>query len=158
MTRRFTHEKKGYDCKHVPCQHNPPGDHGISGGRWIFALASQNHAVSLTICTSFYPETVPRTGWLSGWPEVKTHVTGIVIFHRAVDAGGDECDFLAPRRCETEIGGYLICDQFAPLLADTFEPQSEAFWAKLESLLDHWVNPLLPQGADTPDQRETLEQ
>lgn len=138
MTTRFTHVAPGFDCKHAPCQHEKKASHGISGGFWTFALALENKAVSLHLCTSFYPETVPPEHRVSGWPKVKDRVTGVLYFHRAVEAGGQECQFLPGGHCKNEIGGHLICDQFAPLLADTPEPQPEAFWRKMEELLRGW--------------------
>lgn len=137
---RFTHAEKGFDCRHAPCQHKKKGDHGINGGYWLFALvrADGNNAVSLKVMTSFYPATVPLAHRASGWPVVRDRITGSVVFHRGVLMGGEPCDFTPSSRCETELGGYLVCDEFAPLLGETFEPQSEAFWAKLQELLERW--------------------
>jgi hypothetical protein len=155
IMKRFSQEQKGYDCLHAPCLHEPKGNHGIHGGAWFFAVASGDKAVSLKVLTSFYPETVPPAHRICGWPRVKDRITGVLVFHRAVDHGGEQCDFLAPRRCETDIGGYLVCDEFAPLLAETLEPQSEAFWTKLETSLDRWGEASESEGAANPVPRKT---
>ena len=135
---RHAFEEQGYDCRHAPCKHNPQGNHGINGGRWIFGVSSGDKAVSLTVLTSFYPDTVPEAHRICGWPRKQDDITGELVFHRAIPTGERRCEFLAGRPCETESGGFTICDEFAPLLADTFEPQPEAVWKKLESLLAEW--------------------
>ena len=132
--KRFSRELKCYDCRHKPCQHDPPGDHGISGGRWIFAVSTGQAAVVLVVLTSFYPDTVPKGGWIPGWPSRRDIVTGCLELHLPVQSGND-CEYMESGHCTVEHLGYGICDQFGPLLSDTLEPQSEEFWAKLGEFL-----------------------
>lgn len=134
VLKRFSREVKGYDCRHAPCEHKVRGDHGINGGKWIFAISTGSFAVSILISTSFYPETVPLAHRRSGWPVVKDSITGVLEFHHA-DPQGGECEFVNGRRCCSETGGFLVCDDFTSVLGERFDPQSEEFWAKLASFL-----------------------
>lgn len=132
--KRFSERVPGYDCRHAPSQHKTKGDHGISGGAWIFAVSAGSVAVAIRICTSFFPETVPVAHRHSGWPVVKNSITGMLGFHHA-DPQGEECEFVDGGRCRTETGGFLVCDEFASVLAEMFDPQPEQFWTKLASFL-----------------------
>ena len=135
--RRFAFERKGYDCRHGEWQHPQKGHHGINGGSWIFAVSSGDRAVSIHICTSFFPETVPLGHRNSGWPAVKSIITGVLNIHCA-DPNGEECDFVDGGRCQSGGESFLVCDEFASVLGETFDPQPEAFWLKLaERLTPH---------------------
>jgi hypothetical protein len=134
---RLTFKREGYDCHHAPCRHTPKGEHGISGGAWHFIAKDGPVAVALEVLTSFYPETVPPAHRDSGWPARKDSITGSVTWHRATptarDAAGQQCEFVPGGRCYDMGSGFLAADEFAPLMAETFE-QPEPFWKRLEEM------------------------
>lgn len=145
MSTRKSFQKPGFDCIRGPCPHKPKREgplhgreHGINGGSWWFVVTDGPVAVSLEVLTSFYPETVPPRARDTGWPARRDQVTGQVTWHRATptdqDTEGRRCEFVPGGKCYDANVGFLIADEFAPLLGDTFENQPERLWARLEAL------------------------
>lgn len=136
---RLSEKEPGYDCKNAPCQHTERGEHGIFGGAWRFTVKNGPVAIVLRVLVSTdYPETVSPDARDWGWPAQREHVCGEMWLHRTAPTLnnniGASCTLVDGGRCFSRHLGYLIVDQFAPLLGETFENQPEAMWLRLEEM------------------------
>ncbi len=122
----------GFDCgpRGCDCKHEKPGDHGISGGTWWYAVSDGPLAVSLSILAVDYPETVRRP-----LPEfLRTPRAEVLTFHWA-DPNGVDCPHVVDGRCRCD-GTYLGAAEFWEAHGDPKQSeQPESFWIALEAKL-----------------------
>lgn len=117
----------GYDCTRE-CKHDPPGDHGISGGEWRYSVTDGTHAVSLIVLASDYPESVERP--LP--PSLMSMLMATLLYHTA-QADGNECNLLDGKPCMMDTS-YLRGAALWREHGDRrqFE-QPESFWLAMEA-------------------------
>jgi hypothetical protein len=129
-TKRSSGSSPGYDCR-TECKHEPKGEHGISGGTWWYAVTDGDHAVSLELLGTDFPETVTRP--LIG--VLERPIPAGLVSHRA-DPGGEPCEFVSGGRCKSDVT-YLGAHNLWEEHGDPAQrEQSEAFWLALEAELD----------------------
>ncbi len=141
MKRVFT-SKPGYDCKHAPCKHDPPGDHGIHGEEWFFSVIGDegDAALTLTCFTNRYPETVDRgvrddTPPLSG-ADLSLHV-GFATKPPGDALPEGDCDLIG--KCTIYKTSSLAGDDIVKhAIADREGDQPEAFWKALQDVFVQW--------------------
>lgn len=136
--KRQTQVIPGYDCIRNPCGKRGCGtrggsSHGICSDRWIYSVSDGDFAVSLTLSSGRYPDSVPqdsRHNEAEGM-DLTTHVGFPYAREHALFAG-NECTYVASHRCfddESSVGGAVeILKNFG---ANSLE-QPEAFWLALE--------------------------
>ncbi len=132
MMRRVTSTSPGYNSGPggKDCQHEPKGNHGISGGTWRYAVVEETRAVSLSVLAVDYPPNVDR----SRLPVFMRRPQGEAIcWHEA--SGDKPCDLLPGGKCNGECS-YLAGGEFwdEHHVGEQFE-QPESFWIALESRL-----------------------
>jgi hypothetical protein len=153
-------KRPGYDCwkdnANCPsCSVGRRGDHGRSGGLYWFTVSTdvdgRRVALVLEVLGIHYPPTVELPENLSFLRKPRGAVLAI---HRETVLGGQVCEFLNGRGCDSEIGGYLraseIYEQFGNMTTDSsvdLSEQSEAFWTALELQLDAWKAPTVSAAA-----------
>lgn len=133
-TRRISDSEPGFNCGPGgrDCQHGVKGNHGISGGRWRYAVVEgEQRAVSLSVLAVDYPPEVDR----SRFSERMRHPMGEAMCFHEADANGKPCDLLPGGKCAGDCG-YLQAGEFwnEHHVGEQFE-QPESFWLALEALL-----------------------
>lgn len=148
----------GHDCLYAPCQHTPKGDHGIDGGKLMFALTDFKHAVTLELIGTDYPPTVT----LELLPAHRREVLPANLsFHYAVKQGrlqarSKGCILIPGPGCYSTGGSGLEADRFwrsyaAPGLGINQPP---SFWSALEALWHaEFEAPVAPVSPKTPAQK-----
>lgn len=130
MERR-TESKPGYDCRRE-CKHEPKREHGIHCDEWWFAVVDGGHALSLTVFSGIYPESVDSS---TLYRSTRECAGSAMAWHHA-DPSGDECEYVEGGRCT---GGVTFVHA-----ADFWEAwghpsagleQPETFWSALEAKL-----------------------
>jgi len=125
--KRDSSKTAGYDCTRE-CKHDPPGEHGISGGEWRYSVTDGAHAVSLMVLANEYPESVRRP--LPSFLESLLQAT--MMYHTA-QLDGNECNLLDCGTCSLDtscLGGAEFWEKHGD--AAQFE-QPESFWLALEA-------------------------
>ncbi len=121
----------GYDCRRE-CLHERKGDHGIHCDEWWFAVVEGRHAVSLSVFSGKYPESVGAFPLGTSFAEVK----GAVWVEHHADLYGGECDYVEGGRCRGETS-FLAADVFWKKFGSPEGgiEQPESFWQALEAEL-----------------------
>ncbi len=130
MDRRVS-VRPGYDCRRQ-CSHDPKGEHGISSEEWWFAVVSGRTALSLSVLSGSYPESVD----VSRLSEGLTKCQGCAwALHRA-DPDGNPCEYVVGGLCKSNVS-YLIAESFWREHGDPCagQNQPEAFWQAFEAML-----------------------
>lgn len=131
MPTRTSHREPGYDCR-VACEHEPKGEHGISGGDWWYAVSEGDRAVTLHVLGNEYPASVERP-----LPPILAGGLATLSWHEP-DPDGRECQFIG-QKCKSDsssIEGQRFWKEHA--CAAQFE-QPESFWLALEEELREYA-------------------
>lgn len=154
--KRTAWKTLGYDCRNAPCKHEPKGDHGISGGRWNYAVTTDEGdlALLLEIHADEYPETVPQrkawsertrreatappspAGWISGpLAHLSVHATFPTDIESCEARGSLDCKLVRP----CFIVADFCSDDAARLWRGSGQPwqyePTERLWRALEERL-----------------------
>lgn len=170
MVKRIAFKTPGYDCLHAPCQHEKKGEHGISGGSYLWAVKTRDMALELSLSAHEYPSTVPaekvepmlrfaaervREGRITG--SLSVHATfptdPEMLLTDSARRGTENCKLLAPRHCFIIWDSYVAADEAVPLLdlsprgLPSFE-QGGRLWGWLVHKLEDLAPKLRAQRAD----------
>jgi hypothetical protein len=155
--RRFTTTRKGFDCTRHPCGksgcgRHPGSNHGIACDLWEYAVSDGDLAVSLSVSSGVFPESVPAESAAGGGPypaarAVYVHAAN-PLDEETVRSGayGDPCDYLGGGRCYTDGGRYNFEEGFFGEYIGPERVQSESFWRALEGELNEVRGALEPLG------------
>ena len=148
MERR-SHVDPGYDCIRQPCRFErkctPQSRHGIHGDEWHYAVIASDGltAVSLTVFTHNYPESVPQS-----IPREPPHDAMLAIHHSFLTdpeklrtfrrEEARTCTYVAEGWCDGGVTYSGGAEFFATYGSPVGPPQSETFWVALEQRFRGW--------------------
>lgn len=126
----------GYDCR-TECKHQVKGEHGICGDQWVYAVTDGKRAVSISVITPRFPESVDLA---LHPPDVRAvlerYFATALTLHEA-DPDGMPCKLVDGGLCSVGWATYFGAQRFWKAWGDERQPeQSEAFWRALESELE----------------------
>ena len=130
MERR-AHSEPGYDCRRE-CLHEKKGDHGIACFTWWFAVVEGLQAVSLSVLSGQYPESVDA----SSLPALLREVQGGCWAVHHADPKGGVCEYVAGGKCQGNtsfLAGEAFWEQHGA--SELGLEQPESFWQALEAEL-----------------------
>lgn len=151
--KRITRAVRGYDCRKV-CEHEHKGDHGISGGHYVWALvnAEGDIAISLNIHVTNFPESVEPWAVTRAEQRMRDDLAsgsgplGVLCYHTAFPTSAEQvltehagpCDFLSGKLCFDAGSSGLATREF-PYTLDKRRlialTQGEEFWTAMEARL-----------------------
>ena len=133
----------GYDCgwHGEKCQHDTKGEHGISGGYYLYLIVADEGDLALvfTVHAAEYPATVEeprRSRLLGGLPLCFWHLHATFPFDMSqIGTKPSPCDVLPSGACYGDGGHYsgpekILVQHGTPGVFD----QPESFWHALETL------------------------
>lgn len=128
---RRTYRKPGHDCRRE-CRHEPKGEHGIHSDEWWFAVVDGGLAVSLTVFSGLYPESVDR----STLPACVSECSASTFATHRADPNGKECDYVEGGLCTGALS-FLRAERFWKRhgVPEAGLEQPESFWSALETEL-----------------------
>lgn len=143
--KRMTKRVPGWDCIRHPCGKNgcgerPGASHGIHCEDWLYVVSDGDVALSLTVFSNVYPDSVPEDDRLPKAPwgaDLSLHVGFPLPTFTAGD--DDECPWLDGGRCyqgghySSALQGGEFWEEHAG--RDHGFTQPESFWMALEERL-----------------------
>lgn len=144
--RRISGVTPGYDCIRNPCGRNgcvaPDGVHGIHSDEWNYVVTDGEFALSATIFSGTYPETVPLHHILGlGQPKCAGLFKHSLHYHeeRHIQYGptARECEWIGDgsQPCfGSSAFGLLWSDEWFKKYGVPHFEQTESFWVELEVL------------------------
>jgi hypothetical protein len=167
---RHSQRIPGYDCIRTPCGKGgcgttPGSSHGVHNEEWLYAAIEENAgapgdvAVSLTVNTGIYPDTVPahqRVQYEAAALDLSAHVAWPFTREDVrADERGMPCSLVASGRCfvfRSTMIAYARDFAARSGLVTDFE-QPERFWLALETELADQSRAAHAVRADTVWQR-----
>lgn len=142
--KRFSSKRPGHDCIRHPCGRNgcgtnPGSGHGIADETWQYAVSDGVVALSLTVGSGSYPESVPPRCLPD---EIKVPTGRWLHVHAAFPTDredvargklGSECEYVDSGRCFDAHMSALDADNLYRVCGGKSFEQSEGFWEGMEA-------------------------
>lgn len=143
--KRIEWHTPGFDCR-ADCQHTPKGDHGISGGRHVFAVQTDEGdvAVVLDLFGAEFPDTVPadvrarmmEDRAIDPMPSISYHAAFPTEREDVGKRGERDCRVLKPGAGCFVVAQYSDVGRwFRAVGGVSGRVQSEEVWLALEAML-----------------------